>query len=205
MRYFGSSKGTDRKYVKKRLKQLCSDGYLSDYTWDRRSCNGMCPTDFNVVIHAFAAYMDQQLGGNDEEDVAGRTFFDRYVEFNKDGRSEGQGYQGRRRRDQDEKSDGTSNNNNNNRRWRKPRLKITREGHAEIIDSQGDPWPIVPGSRNLFYAIVLFLWNIKKYTGGRLGGFDFREGLLRKVFVRSSLVGGGRGGMSSISGGRMGY
>ena len=153
----------------------------------------MCPTDFNVVIHAFAAYMDQQLGGNDEEDVAGRTFFDRYVEFNRDGGVE---YQGRRRRDQDEKNDGTSNNN---RRWRKPRLKITREGHAEIIDAQGDPWPIVPGSRNLFYAIVLFLWNIKKYTGGRLGGFDFREGLLRKVFVRSSLVGG------SISGGRMGY
>ena len=52
---------------------------------------------------------------------------------------------------------------------------------------------------------MLFLWNIKKYTGGRLGGFDFREGLLRKVFVRSSLVGGGGGGLSSISGGRMGY
>ena len=194
MRYFGSSKGTDRSYVKKRLKQLCSDGYLSDYTWDRQSCKGLCPSDFNVMLHAFAAYMDQLLGGNDEEDVAGRTFFDRYVEIN---RREGVS-QGRKRRDQDEKS-------NRTRRWRKPRLKITREGHAEIIDAQGDPWQIVPGSRNLFYAIVLFLWNIKKYTGGRLGGFDFREGILRKVFTRSSGVGGFISNGGSSSGGRMMY
>ena len=174
--------------MKKRLKQLCSDGYLSDYIWDRRSSNGQCTTDFNVMIHAFAAYMDNILGGNDEDDVAGRTFFDRYVEINIIESRTGRGGAGGNK-DQD---NGTSRSS---RRWRKPRLKMTREGHVEIIDAQGDPWPVVPGSRNLFYAIVLFLWNIKKYTGGRLGGFDFREGLLRKVFVRNSI--GGMGGGSS--------
>ena len=78
--------------------------------------------------------------------------------------------------------------NNNGRR--KPRLKITREGHAEIIDAQGDPWPIVPGSRNLFYAIVLFLWN--GWPHGRTIKFDFRvllRGFVRSIWSEEEVVG----------------
>lgn len=126
------------------------------------------------MLHVFAAFMDNKLGGSDEDDVAGRPFFDRYVEISGRGVDDEDG----------SNSSGRHRVGNQARRWRKPRLKVTRDGHVEIIDAQGDPWPVVPGSRNLFYAIVLFLWNLKKYMGGRLGGFDFRAGLLKKIFVR---------------------
>eukprot|EP01135_Chromosphaera_perkinsii_P007628 Nk52_evm84s914 gene=Nk52_evmTU84s914 len=146
----GCSTPQQREYVYRRILELAETTCLPGYRWNGggkfkgKEWNSDLPTDFQIVIHLFTTYMDLLLP-EDTRGLKGRPFSSLHYVVSPDSAETG---------------------------------KIDAEVvifQSEIyppkvkIVTKEESWEILQGRNNLFHAIILFLFYVKKRMSGHIG------------------------------------
>ncbi|KAG5178408.1 hypothetical protein JKP88DRAFT_188511 [Tribonema minus] len=177
----------DPGYVYERLQQLAADAQLGGVRWDGGGAHAgapwspALPTDAELVMHVFVCRCNELLARTPAERLDGAPFASRFYDEVPAAALDPGRYRSRVvlvRTDVRGGGGGAGGGGGNG----------GGAPHYQVV-AGGEVWTVPAGRLNVFQAIALFLWAVKRFKSGYLGDVNLRHEVLDDVFIESPAVG----------------